>query len=1295
MERSFPFGKAPEPTITSLTQPNMQTSKSKTVSPIPQLFRPRHLALLAAWLLVAWLPAQAWAGAYVVNVLTDAGSTPRGVGSGNTGDLRYCLTQANDEAAGTASTITFTVNGTITLAGHELVINNDVTIDGPGKNLLTIDANLGSRVFYVAPGHTVTIAKLRMQRGNGTGNDLSGLDSEDRQGDGGGVLNDGSDLTLSHCDILDCTSPVQYTNATRPTHGGGVLNGADSRNAKLTVDFCTIAGNTASDSYGSISDGGGGGIKNVSTGSGQATLVVTNSVIDNNTTNGKGGGIFNYVAVHGTKAVVTVSDSTLSRNSAARGGGGLCSTVESSNDTATVTITNCEIFENTTDSDDGGGGVLNGSRGGPADMTLIGCSIYDNEATAAGGGGVCNNGLLGRPNLTVSRCTLNGNTAQTTGGGILNYARFGTATLKVDSSTIVFNTAAGRGGGIGNLAEAGDSSASTVNAFITNCTIAANSATNGGGGISNDKPVNRDVASLTIGNSILALHATGANYAGNNSSAISNGFNLSDDNTFNRFTAGAGDLKNVPAGLQLDQNGDPLLKDRGGPTYTVGLLPGSAAIDAGKAGIDPLTGVAAIMDQRGFTRPNDKSNVANAAGGDGSDIGALETGGGPVIDLSADPADYGTVSGGGQQEFGDDITVTATPGPGYFFVNWTDGGTIASTAKAYTFTAATARTLVAHFRVATPPSISIEAPDGHPLSSGATTIDFGSTVVNGNQLVKSFLVKNTGESDLHLGAISFTGDNAGDFSVTSSPASPVEGGGSTRFEVTFSPSSLAQEKTVLHLLSDTSGAASPFDITLTATAKDTKAPLAKLTGLLPARVTGPFNLAGTVTENFKLASFTVKLNGILLPFDAPLNLSSTAAQNWSITGAVPENGANVILIEAVDLGGRKSVVTKTVTFTNVRPALAGIFPALLVPAGAPDLKTTGLARIVVQPSGTFTGKVVLGGTTVPFKGLLNNAGAARFHPAYGTTLELKTRTATFGTLALTVNAATGMTGTIKQTPSGATLASFTGQVAPYRRGNLVSATLLNQPVNRTFTKGVYNVAFRSKEQVPVKATALYPQGDGYTTVTLSNLGTVTASGWLADNTRYLASGELRSDGSVVLVSQLYGKLGSLTGEVAFEDRTDTDAKGDNMLWLRPEQRTSKTYPAGWAEGIVVDALGTKYAGPASFDFTQGAVDALNGNASMKFTGGLLGGTVNDHVSIDPATGAVQLPPLTRSYTCVFAKASGLLSGRFTRPDNTTSTFKGILLNKGMNRYGAGYFLSTPTTAATSQSGSFLLDPAGP
>jgi hypothetical protein len=92
--------------------------------------------------------------AYVVNSPTDTGS-----GSGLTGDIRYCITQA-DQPANAASTITFdsALSGsTITLSHGQLVISDTMTITGLGASSLTISGNNSSRLFDVASGGSLTL----------------------------------------------------------------------------------------------------------------------------------------------------------------------------------------------------------------------------------------------------------------------------------------------------------------------------------------------------------------------------------------------------------------------------------------------------------------------------------------------------------------------------------------------------------------------------------------------------------------------------------------------------------------------------------------------------------------------------------------------------------------------------------------------------------------------------------------------------------------------------------------------------------------------------------------------------------------------------------------------------------------------------------------------------------------------------------------------------------------------------------------------------------------------------------
>ena len=68
-----------------------------------------------------------------------------------------------------------------------------------------------------------------------------------------------------------------------------------------------------------------------------------------------------------------------------------------------------------------------------------------------------------------------------------------------------------------------------------------------------------------------------------------------------------------------------------------------------------------------------------------------------TITTTANPAEGGSVMGGGIYYPGDVVTVYASAAEGYEFVNWTEDGVVVSTTASYTFTAAGDRNLVANF----------------------------------------------------------------------------------------------------------------------------------------------------------------------------------------------------------------------------------------------------------------------------------------------------------------------------------------------------------------------------------------------------------------------------------------------------------------------------------------------------------------------------------------------------------------------------------------------------------------------
>jgi hypothetical protein len=237
------------------------------------------------------------------------------------GSLRQAILDACDGA-----TITFDMNqvvSPINLTSAGLVINKNLTITGPGANLLTIQRSTAGGtplfgIFTINGGTTVSISGLTISNGNTSS--------------GSGINNQGV-LTLTGCRISG--NSVNGTNSL----GGGILNGTTAGSTTLTITNSTISGNSTNGSN-SI----GGGIIN-STGSGTATLTITNSTMSGNSANGGGnfgGGIYNSAG--GGTATVTITNSTMSGNSASSAGGGI---YIAGSGTVTVKLSNTIVAGNT------------------------------------------------------------------------------------------------------------------------------------------------------------------------------------------------------------------------------------------------------------------------------------------------------------------------------------------------------------------------------------------------------------------------------------------------------------------------------------------------------------------------------------------------------------------------------------------------------------------------------------------------------------------------------------------------------------------------------------------------------------------------------------------------------------------------------------------------------------------------------------------------------------------------------------------------------------------------------------
>ncbi len=219
---------------------------------------------------------------------------------------------------------------------------------------------------------------------------------------------------------------------------------------------------------------GDGGCMEFDTGtSGNATLTLTNVVIQNCATlQGGGGGlvIFNFVN-HNNNGFATISNSTFQNNSAvdspsSGAGGGIAL----SND-ARMVMTNSKVLNNLATQ------VIGGQKGQ--------------------GGGIMaffpNGKFTGNPETLIHSSTISGNKAAGFGGGMQTQAR-----LQIDQGTVISNNVAGidssntpvpaqDGGGlyINNFPAVSCPVTLICDATLTHVTITGNTATGNGGGIFN------------------------------------------------------------------------------------------------------------------------------------------------------------------------------------------------------------------------------------------------------------------------------------------------------------------------------------------------------------------------------------------------------------------------------------------------------------------------------------------------------------------------------------------------------------------------------------------------------------------------------------------------------------------------------------------------------------------------------------------------------------------------------------------------------------------------------------------
>jgi hypothetical protein len=421
------------------------------------------------------------------------------------------------------------------------------------------------------------------------------------------------------------------------------------------------------------------------------------------------------------------------------------------------------------------------------------------------------------------------------------------------------------------------------------------------------------------------------------------------------------------------------------------------------------------------------------------------------------------------------------------------------------------------------------------------------------------------------------------------------------------------------------------------------------------------------------------------------------------------------------------------TVNPIHAEAIGTFAALVARSGAtadgknPVNGTLGIgARLDVTTTytGDWSGKLLVGPTTYPIKGKLNNGGSVpRGTVEVLRKAPLSTLTVTFD---LAVNGSRTVSGTV--TDTSPTTAAISGWALIWN-----TAKVGGTPA--TTRAGTHN--FMASIPVGLEGDVAHPtipQGDSYASASVTLAGVVTVAGKAADGSTIGTSGPMGPNGEFLVYQSLYtpGSPGSFIGTLTIS--AATHAVSGALTWSRAEQPSGTLlYQLGWpAAPITLDIAGGLFVAPVAPAIIMGARippaltdynDTINATITFfddatgiptsasavnpNLNGSNKGATTMQGIKITSAgtfinsTTRANPGAVTLSFTKVSGKLNGLFSGSFVLNDAgvlRTVKYYGIVIPDSAtpateDAIGAGYYVLTgqPATAA-SKSGRVTLLP---
>lgn len=355
---------------------------------------------------------------------------------------------------------------------------------------------------------------------------------------------------------------------------------------------------------------------------------------------------------------------------------------------------------------------------------------------------------------------------------------------------------------------------------------------------------------------------------------------------------------------------------------------------------------------------------------------------------------------------------------------------------------------------------SVNISDNSTTTSLADFTDFGGIIV-GNSITRTFEIRNIGFQNLSIGAFTFSGLNANEFTLITPPNASVIPGGSTTFTVQFSPTALGVRTAEISFINNDSNE-NPFNFAISGIGGEPEIAIKGLGNDVPDNSSSGNLGNGTLFPNTLVGStntrtFTISNNG-----NAPLNLTGNPI--------VQVSGSTAFTITSfpvgpIPVGGSSDFV---ISFS---PTVADNFLALITILN--NDTSESIFDFVVQGNGTVIGteinvkgneETIADNDTTPSTIDLTDFGTT----FVGTPISIPFQVYSVGTNALRVNSTTVTGGTgftttnlAQNIPSGG-VASFVVTFTPTTTGNFVATVTVNNNSTINAGKPIYTFTITAR-----------------------------------------------------------------------------------------------------------------------------------------------------------------------------------------------------------------------------------------